>query len=374
MNKENVTTLYSKDNKGKLRCWSIKSEGDSYYQQSGIDGGKITEWVGVKCKAKNIGKSNQTTAEMQAISEAENKINIKLKEGYYKTKEEALNDSSFSKMLAHPLEKYNNKLTFPYWMSNKLDGVASNPINGKMMSRNGRPFSVCGHIEKELEAFHNEYPNIILCGELYSHNYKDKFDELISIIRQQKPSKQDIVLAEQELQYHIYDFYDKDEPNLSANDRMHQLIDIFDTWFKDNKIIIHEKSEFIINQEKADEFHMKAIENGYEGSMIRTNGGLYEPNKRSSNLLKRKDFITEEFEVIDILEGNGAWQGKAKKFILKVPGGISEAGIRGSFQFCADLLKNKSKYLNQQCTTRHFGFTKEGALRFGVVVAIRDYE
>jgi len=204
MNKENVTTLYSKDNKGKLRCWSIKSEGDSYYQQSGIDGGKITEWVGVKCKAKNIGKSNQTTAEMQAISEAENKINIKLKEGYYKTKEEALNDSSFSKMLAHPLEKYNNKLTFPYWMSNKLDGVASNPINGKMMSRNGRPFSVCGHIEKELEAFHNEYPNIILCGELYSHNYKDKFDELISIIRQQKPSKQDIVLAEQELQYHIY--------------------------------------------------------------------------------------------------------------------------------------------------------------------------
>lgn len=369
-----ITTLYSKDSKGKVRQWRIYSEGDSYYQSSGTIDGKQTEFVGVKCKAKNLGKANQTTAEQQAISEAQNKVTGKLKEGYYYTQKEAENSLIFEKMLAHPLEKYAKKVTFPYWMSNKLDGVASNPIGNKMISRNGRPFFVCAHIEKTLEKFYSKNPNIIFCGELYSHSYKDKFDALISIIRQQKPSKEDIKLAEDKLQYHIYDFYDKDRPNLTTRERMFALEDIFKMFFKNSKILIHEKSKLIENQEQADEFHMNAIQNGYEGSMIRLDDSLYEPGKRSSGLLKRKDFYTEEFKIIDILEGNGAWQGKAKKVLVDVNGVESECGIRGSFEFCEDLLKNKNKYLNAQSTVRHFGKTKDGLLRMGVVIAIRNYE
>ena len=56
-------------------------------------------------------------------------------------------------------------------------------------------------------------------------------------------------------------------------------------------------------------------EAGYEGQMIRQNTA-YE-SKRSKNLLKRKEFITEEFEVVNVEEGNGNWSGYAKRFVLK---------------------------------------------------------
>lgn len=366
--------LYSKDSKDRLRIWEIKAEGDSYYTRDGIEGGKVKDWIGRKCIAKNIGKSNATTAEQQAISEMENKITCKLQEGYYKTKAEALNDTTFNKMLAHPLEKYIKNAVFPYYMTRKLDGVASNPIDGKMMSRNGKPFTSCPHILKELELFQKKNPNIILCGELYSHEYHDKFDQLISIIRTQKPTKEELIISEEQLQYHVYDLYNKEAPDLSLSIRMNLLEVIFKDFFKNSKCIRLEKSIKINNQKEADEFHMKAIEAGYEGSMIRTSQCLYEPGKRSSHLLKRKDFITEEYEIVDIIEGNGQWSGRAKEIKVKVKENITGTGIRGSFEFCTDLLNNKNKYIGKKATVRHFGETKDGLLRFGVVIAIRNYE
>lgn len=369
-----MITLYKKDTAGKIRGWDIEQTLDCYSTRDYLENGKVKEWVHTKCKGKNIGKSNVTTDIEQAELELNNLVNKKLKDGYFYTKEEALVDNSFSKMLAHPLEKYPKNLVFPYYMSNKLDGVASNPINGEMISRNGRPFTSCPHIVKALEKFALEYPDIVLCGELYSHEYHDKFDELISIIRTQKPSKKDLDLSERYLKYHVYDLYNKNDPGLDVLSRLTLLYNICEDYFKEYGIIIYEGSVTVNNQSEADSFHMSAIEAGYEGTMIRTQKCLYEPGKRSSNLLKRKDFITEEYTIVDIIEGNGAWQGKAKEVQINVKGKNVGCGIRGSFDFCKDLLQNKEKYKNTSCTVRHFGETCDGSLRFGVVVAIRDYE
>ena len=54
------------------------------------------------------------------------------------------------------------------------------------------------------------------------------------------------------------------------------------------------------------------LEAGYEGQMIRKDAP-YEC-KRSKNLLKRKEFITEEFKVVKVVEGQGAWTGYVKRF------------------------------------------------------------
>ena len=78
-------------------------------------------------------------------------------------------------------------------------------------------------------------------------------------------------------------------------------------------------------------------EAGYEGQMVRQNTA-YEC-KRSKNLLKRKEFITEEFEVVNVEEGNGNWSGYAKRFVLKMPNGTQfSSGIRGSQAKLKELL------------------------------------
>ena len=59
-----------------------------------------------------------------------------------------------------------------------------------------------------------------------------------------------------------------------------------------------------------DKMYGEYTEAGYEGQMVRQNTA-YEC-KRSKNLLKRKEFITEEFEVVNVEEGNGNWSGYAK--------------------------------------------------------------
>ena len=72
----------------------------------------------------------------------------------------------------------------------------------------------------------------------------------------------------------------------------------------------------------------KYTEQGYEGQMIRQNTP-YE-GKRTKSLLKRKEFITEEYKVVKVIEGQGAWTGYAKRFILALPDGTEfGSGVRG---------------------------------------------
>ena len=67
--------------------------------------------------------------------------------------------------------------------------------------------------------------------------------------------------------------------------------------------------------EEIDVMYGEYTQAGYEGQMIRQDA-VYE-NKRSKGLLKRKEFITEEYEVVEVHEGQGNWAGYAKRLILK---------------------------------------------------------
>ena len=52
--------------------------------------------------------------------------------------------------------------------------------------------------------------------------------------------------------------------------------------------------------------------------------------KRSKTLPKRKEFITEEYDVVRVEEGNGNWTGYAKRFILAMSNGTQfSSGVRG---------------------------------------------
>lgn len=120
-----------------------------------------------------------------------------------------------------------------------------------------------------------------------------------------------------------------------------------------------------MDQEELDELYGIAMEAGFEGQMVRLNKEYQ--NKRSKYLLKRKEFITEEFEVLSVEEGQGNWSGYIKRFIVQMPDGtVCGAGVRGNQETMKQLFESKVK--PDWATVRYFNLTPDGVPRFPVVV------
>ena len=78
-------TLYRLNSKGKPIQWRIVVTGNVIDTYDGQVGGKIKHTPDVVEEGKNIGKSNETTPEEQALSDAERKITLKRRKGYQET-------------------------------------------------------------------------------------------------------------------------------------------------------------------------------------------------------------------------------------------------------------------------------------------------
>ena len=108
--------------------------------------------------------------------------------------------------------------------------------------------------------------------------------------------------------------------------------------------------------------------------MIRATESPYE-NKSSKNLLKRKEFIDEEFEVVDIEEGAGNRTGTAKHLVCKnKDGSVFNSNIKGTFEYLGEILKNKKNYVGKLATIKFFQYTPDGVPRFAYAIGFRDYE
>ena len=100
-----------------------------------------------------------------------------------------------------------------------------------------------------------------------------------------------------------------------------------------------------ISYKDIDETAGKFIERGYEGAMIRVDRP-YE-NKRSQFLVKWKEFQDEEFEIVDIQEGDGNSAGMAARVILRLKDGKTfKAGMIGNETYLKQLLLEKGYNLS----------------------------
>ena len=107
-----MKTLYSKDNKGDLRVWSIYTEGSEVVVKHGKLGGKVQE-KRYTAEGKSAGRSNSTTPEQQAVLEADAKYVKQLKSGYFIEKEDALDFQEFTPMKAFGYKDFAHKITYP---------------------------------------------------------------------------------------------------------------------------------------------------------------------------------------------------------------------------------------------------------------------
>lgn len=358
--------VYKRDSKGKIRSWQAETEGNKWRTIAGIQDGKMvtSEWR--LSLPKNVGKANETTAEQQAILEAEAAYKKKTESGYYLDINAIDTFEQFKPMLANDYAKLKKPLEFPVWSQPKLDGIRCVAKADGLWTRAGKPHLAIPHIWEAVKPLFDEHPDLVLDGELYNHSLRDDFNEITSIVRKAKPTAEDIEKSAQHIQFHIYDMVYLDNPDMdfmTRNLEIQRLLDVDNTSNKSLKWVF---TRLVEDEEDLDNRYQSYLERGYEGQMVRLDGSLYE-NKRSKNLLKRKEFITAEFKVLAVEEGQGNWSGCVKRFHLELPnGGTTDAGVRGTQKELRKLFE--SGKTPDWCTLRYFTPTPDGIPRFPVVI------
>lgn len=350
--------IFKFDSAGKIRVWSMEQDGDRYRTISGIKGGKLvtSEWT--VAQPTNVGRSNERDGVAQATFEIEAAYANKLSREYHKSIVEAGGGAHFFKpMLAQKYEGF-----APGFVQPKLDGIRCIAKHDGLFTREGKPIPGADHIREGLAPLFAENQNLILDGELYNHDLKEDFNTIVGLVRRGNPTPEQAVQARELLQYHVYDL-----PSSSAT---------FSTRLLQMGVLARQcpaihlvETVVASSQEEADEAHGRWLEQGYEGSMWRSDSE-YE-QKRSKTLLKRKEFVDAEFPVVRIEEGLGNWSGMAKRVVCRLPDGREfGAGIKGSQARARELLHETHKVV----TVKYFALTPDGVPRFPVATKFHGKE
>lgn len=352
---------FKKDSKGRLRVTTFETNGCNIVTRSGLVSGKLKETI-IPCKPKNIGRSNETTCEEQALLELESRYKKKLDEGYFSSVTEAESTLVILPMLAKSVNL--NKLKYPVITSPKLDGMRCmgqaniDTITSNLVSRKGKKIETVNHITIPLVRSDNEIVfDAWLDGELYSHG--EDFQTNMRLIKKYRENETE------RIKYHVYDIY---IPNTDYTyTQRHKILTDACKYANDTVEVVPYK--IANNEDELKAIHTEYLNQGYEGTMIRIDDCNYELDKRSDSLLKYKDFIDNTYQIVEIIPNEKTpTQGTV---VCKLNNGTFKCGMKMSHKDREELLTNKDKYIGSTAEVRYFETSQDGVPRFPVCVGIR---
>ena len=369
---------------GKTKVWSIRvfermSEG-VIETTHGYLNGKMQVNEKVISKGKNIGKKNETSAVEQAISEARATWVKKIESGYSEsilpdlyiesneeTKEEGrgkgINATVPLPMLAHDYHKRGKSALFPCLVQPKLDGTRCVAVPGKgLFSRLRKTFP---HMEHILSEINQLPPTTVLDGELYSTTLT--FQEIVGLVKRETLKAGDAEKQKQ-IQFHVYDMIHEDMP---FRQRFVNLQLLFKKYKFQHLVLVPTAS--CESEENMKEQHAEYVAAGYEGIMLRTRDGLYK-HSRSVDLLKYKEFLDGEYEVVGAEQGQGLEEGCVIWICRTAEGKTFHCRPRGTRESRSELFQKNEEYMGKRLTVRFQELTDEGIPRFPVGITFRDYE
>jgi len=290
-------------------------------------------------------------------------------------------------MLAYPVSDKPINYDNDVFMQPKLDGVRCviqyenrplkniDDLSGQLTenvvvaySRTGKEWKNIDHILFNLKPWFALNPDVILDGELYNHDLKDDFEKIISLVRKQKPDDIDMLESADMVQFHCYDIIDETMSFAMRNEFIKQAV-------PRNHCIKHVPTNLVFRDDDAKVYHRRNLNNGYEGSILRTND-VY-ACKRSHNLRKFKDFSDAEATIIDFVEGKGKRKGTLGKFVMRDADGIEfgcPPGKGYNYKDLSNLLHRAKHYIGATATFTYFERTTNGSYRHPLFKCIRDYE
>lgn len=350
-------TLYKKDTKGKIRFLTLSSKDGAICQSSGIIGGKSIDRSKM-AKAKNIGKSNETSIEEQAKIEIEAKIVKKYKEGYFDTIVEAETTEVIKPMLAQVYEDRVDEITFDennVYVQPKLDGMRCLEKEDGKFSRDGGIISNVNHI-----VFDRRGRKIIIDGELYVHG--ESFQTNMKYVKKYREG------LTEKIQLWAYDII-SNQPFVTRKTTLDSL--------SPDLINIKLVPTFKVNSiSEIKKYHKQFLAEGYEGTMVRWGNEGYEQGKRSKHLLKFKDFHDLACEITDVLPSDADPEIGVVECKVPMPkgsdnSGIFRCGMKFSHEERKEILTNKHEYIGKMAEIRFFEFTDDGLPRFPIFHGVR---
>lgn len=337
-------TIYKKDSQGDLRYLRVYTRANVLYQESGLVGTTSPILHHKVCESKNVGRSNETSPQEQALLEAQSVIAEKLKKDYSEGKPER----KILPMLAKVYADEKKKVTWESaYVQPKLDGMRALWVDGKLMSRQGNEITTVPHINQALQGV-----TVIPDGELYAHGLN--FQENMRLLKKQRPESVQI-------SYHVYDVV-MDAP---FGTRYEAAMDaIYDV-----EGIILVSTFQVSSEEKMYERHRTFLWRGYEGTILRWGNEPYKINGRSSNLLKVKDFQDEAFTILEVIPME-TYRDQGM-IVCETNGKTFTATPKMSHEERRQLLNNPEAYIGKTAEVRFFERSEDGIPRFPVFVGLR---
>lgn len=373
-----LPTLFKKTSAGAIQCWRIDTVDNVIVTRWGQEGGAEQKTEDIIHSGKNLGKANATTAVEQAQLEALARWEKQLKNKKYV---QSINEAEAGKrdervlggvdpMLAHRFDQHGDKLKYPCYAQPKLDGHRCLAViqQGEctLWSRTRKPITGVPHINRAIARMacekYGDSADFVLDGELYCHDYREKFEELTSFIRQVTPKP-----GHEVVEYHIYDMPSMTTAVYALRNTL--LNDMFPLRATGPLKLVETVS--IADEDELMFAFERFRAQGYEGAMARNADGAY-VGKRSYDLLKLKEFEDAEFVVVDVEEGRGKMAGHAV-FLCKGFGVAHfRAKMKGELSELKKYFDKPELAVGRQLTVQYQGLTKTGLPRFPVGIRLKE--
>lgn len=374
-----LPTLYKKTSSGAIQSWQIIVDEATITKRYGRLGGTITETDPDTVEGKNIGRANQTTAEEQAMAEAQAQWTKKLKGGYVQRELDAWMGKESSEiqggiwpMLAQVFSKAKHKIVWPAAVQPKLDGHRCICVvkDGKatLWSRSRKPINSMPHIISAIENLN--LPDMIVDGELYNHDYCDNFEDLTSLIKSSTPKPD-----HEKMHYYIYDCVPNNDFDTPFIERA-KFIKRYITHQMTPPPLVGVRTFIVDNEEDAMDMTDRFLADRYEGGIVRNLDSPYHSVSKShhcTDLQKIKIFTDDEFEVIDVKEGRGKMKGKGIFVCKTEEGNFFDVKLKGSLDELKKYWDDPSLAIGRKLTVQYFRYTKKNNVPY-LPVGLRFFE
>lgn len=292
----------------------------------------------------------------------------------------------FSVQLAHPFHKYVHKVEGKcFTLTQKLDGHRAVCIvkdgKPKFYTRKGLPIDGMEVQEQEVLHLADDDPlDFVLDGELLLPNNnglatKDLFRETSKVLRSKTKDKSDII-------FNVFDVVSYAEfvegvsadgfstrkqslyNSFRAHPNLKHLKLVQDLYIGDDLSMIHKLQQTMVKP------------NGWEGLMLNLNSSKYQ-TKRTTGLLKIKDFLDADVYVKDVFEGTGRLAGKLGGVVIDYKGNDVKVGSGFSDEERDLYWQNPDQIIGHLIQVSYFEETHNQnddklSLRFPTFVTVRD--
>ena len=276
-----MKTLFARDAKGQMRTWSVEELDYGVRMMHGVLNGAQQE----KIESVDEGLQTRTRSE-QIHSRAESRWNKKIDSGYCTSIEEAENKPRTNSMgLMKPMlaAKFNTVKNIDYddlYYQNKFDGnrllIKNEGGINTAYSRNGKPVETIPEIVDSIVI----PEGMTIDGEIYCHG--ESLQTIVSWVKRRQENSL-------KLRFHAYDLMEE----IPYEERLAILMQM-EFGFSAELVPTYK----FTGQESIKSLLTQSIKNGYEGLILRQNDFGYEDGKRSKSLIKVKQFLDDEFQII----------------------------------------------------------------------------